>query len=223
MSEEFLTAIFLSIKVGLVCVSVISIPGVFMGWLLARKNFPGKVLLDAIVHIPLVTPPVVIGYGLLVFLGRKGLIGAVLYKYFGIEFGFTWMGAVIASAVMGFPLLVRSTRLAIELVDQKLEKAARTLGLSPFAVFCKITLPLSLPGIMCGLVLSFARSLGEFGATATFAGNIEGQTQTISLAIFTMLQQPGMENDAMYLACVSIAISLGAIALSEILMRRAKR
>ena len=194
-----------------------------MGWLLARKNFPGKVLLDAIVHIPLVTPPVVIGYGLLVFLGRKGLIGAVLYKYFGIEFGFTWMGAVIASAVMGFPLLVRSTRLAIELVDQKLEKAARTLGLSPFSVFCKITLPLSLPGIMCGLVLSFARSLGEFGATATFAGNIEGQTQTISLAIFTMLQQPGMENDAMYLACVSIAISLGAIALSEILMRRAKR
>jgi len=223
MSAELVTAIILSIKVGLACVAVITVPGIFMGWLLARKNFPGKVLLDAIIHIPLVTPPVVIGYGLLILLGRKGLIGAVLYKYFGIEFGFTWMGAVIASAVMGMPLLVRSARLAIELVDRNLEKAANTLGLSPFAVFCKITLPLSLPGIICGLVLSFARSLGEFGATITFAGNIEGQTQTISLAIFTMLQQPSMERDAMFLACISILISLAAIAASEMLTRRMRK
>ena len=220
MSEEFATAIILSVKVAFACVLFISIPGILIGWLLARKQFRGKVLLDAVVHIPLVTPPVVIGYILLIVLGKKGVIGAILYKYFGVEFGFTWLGAVIASAVMGFPLLVRSTRLAIELVDVKLEKAASTLGLSPIKVFVKITLPLAMPGIVCGMVLAFARSLGEFGATATFAGNIQGQTQTISLAIFTMLQQPGMERDAMLLATVSIIISLAAIVVSEVIMRR---
>ncbi len=199
----------------------VSLPvGILAAWILARLRFPGKNLLDGMVHLPLVLPPVVTGYLLLVLLGRNGLIGAVLYKYLGIVLAFNWKGAVLAAAVMSFPLLVRAVRLSLEGVDQGLEAAARTLGAGPLRVFFTVTLPLMIPGIITGLILAFARSLGEFGATITFVSNIRGQTQTLPLALYTLTQVPEGEIGAMRLCILSVLIAMGALVCSEILARR---
>jgi len=194
--------------------------GILAAWVLARLRFPGKNLLDGMVHLPLVLPPVVTGYLLLVLLGRNGLIGAALYKYLGIVLAFNWKGAVLAAAVMSFPLLVRAVRLSLESVDQGLEAAARTLGAGPVRVFFTVTLPLMAPGIITGLILAFARSLGEFGATITFVSNIRGETQTLPLALYTLTQVPDGEIGAMRLCILSVLIAMAALVCSEILARR---
>jgi molybdate transport system permease protein len=213
----------LSLRVGLLCVAI-SLPfGIFLGWLLARHNFRGKVLFDSILHLPLVLPPVVTGYVLLVFFGRRGFLGKVLNDWFDIQLSFTWKGAVLASAVVGFPLMLRAIRLAIENIDPKLERAARTLGASPLHVFTTITLRLATPGILMGALLTFARSLGEFGATITFAANISGETRTLPLAIYTFLNQPGGEDPALRLVIISALISLGALIGSEWVTRRLQK
>ncbi|HGF7518371.1 TPA: molybdate ABC transporter permease subunit, partial [Vibrio cholerae] len=170
--------------------------GIVLAWVLARTSFIGKGLIDSLVHLPLVLPPVVIGYLLLISMGRQGFIGQWLYQVFGLSFSFSWRGAVLACMVIALPLMVRSIRLSLESVDQKLEQAARTLGASPMRVFFTITLPLTLPGILTGVMLAFARSLGEFGATISFVSNIPGETQTIPLAMFTFLETPGSEMEA---------------------------
>jgi molybdate transport system permease protein len=192
-----------------------------VAWLLARVTFRGKSLLDSIVHLPLVLPPVVTGYLLLISFGRRAPIGAFLADHFGIVFSFRWTGAALACGVMGFPLLVRPIRLSIEAVDRKLEQAAATLGANRFFVFLTVTLPLALPGIVAGAVLCFARALGEFGATITFVSNIPGETQTISAAIYTYTQVPGGDAAALRLAVVAIVLSLAALIASEWLARRA--
>ena len=200
---------------------VASLPfGIAIAWLLARYNFYGKTLLDGLVHLPLVLPPVVIGYLLLLLLGRRGPIGGWLYEMFGVTIVFTWQGAALAAAVMAFPLMVRANRLALELVDRRLEAAARTLGASPMMVFATVTLPLIAPGILTGVVLAFARSLGEFGATITFVSNVPGETRTLPLALFTLLQMPGGEAGAIRLVIISVALALAALVVSEILARR---
>jgi molybdate transport system permease protein len=199
----------------------VSLPmGILVAWILARLRFPGKNLLDGVVHLPLVLPPVVTGYLLLAGLGRNGLIGAALNKYFGIVLAFNWKGAVLAAAVMSFPLLVRAVRLSLESVDQGLEAAARTLGAGPLRVFFTVTLPLMVPGIITGLILAFARSLGEFGATITFVSNIRGQTQTLPLALYTLTQIPDGETGAMRLCILSVLIAMAALVCSEMLARR---
>ncbi len=203
------------------CAVAASLPlGILAAWVLARLRFPGKHILDGLVHLPLVLPPVVTGYLLLVLLGRNGVIGAALYKYLGIVVAFNWKGAVLAAAVMSFPLLVRSVRLSLEGVDRGLEAAARTLGAGPLRVFFTVTLPLMVPGIITGLILSFARSLGEFGATITFVSNIRGQTQTLPLALYTLTQVPDGETGAMRLCILSVLIAMAALVCSEILARR---
>jgi len=200
---------------------VVSLPvGILMAWILARLRFPGKNLLDGLVHLPLVLPPVVTGYLLLVVLGRNGVIGAALHKYLGIVLAFNWKGAVLAAAVMSFPLLVRAVRLSLESVDQGLEAAARTLGAGPVRVFFTVTLPLMVPGIITGLILAYARSLGEFGATITFVSNIPGQTQTLPLALYTLTQVPDGETGAMRLCVLSVLIAMVALVCSEMLARR---
>jgi molybdate transport system permease protein len=199
------------------------IPGVACAWLLARKRFYGKTMLDAIIHLPLVLPPVVVGYALLLLLGRAGVIGRWLDHSLGIQVAFTWRAAALASAIMGFPLLVRTSRLAIEMVDSRLEEAAATLGAGPLRVFTTVTLPLAAPGVLAGIVLAAARGLGEFGATITFAGNIEGQTRTLPLAIYTNSQVPGGDTAATRLVVVSVAVSLLAVVASELLVRRWSR
>jgi molybdate transport system permease protein len=191
--------------------------------LLARCDFPGKSLFDAVVHLPLVLPPVVIGYFLLLLLGRRGPLGALLEEYFGIVVAFRWTGAAIAAGIMGFPLMVRAIRLSMEAVDVRLEAAARTLGAPRWRVFFTITLPLTLPGILTGALLSFARSLGEFGATITFVSNIPGETRTLPLAIYTQTQVPGGDAEAMRLSLISVVISILALVVSEWLVRRASR
>src|SRR3954452_17005910 len=184
------TAILLSLRIAVVA-TIVALPfGIAIAWLLARKDFWGKAILDAVVHLPLVLPPVVTGYLLLIWFGRRGVIGSFLADWFGIVFSFRWTGAALACGVMGFPLLVRAIRLSIEAVDARLEDASRTLGASPFRVFATVTLPLSVPGIIAGMVLCFAKALGEFGATITFVSNIPGETQTLSSAIYTYLQIP---------------------------------
>ena len=199
----------------------VSLPvGILAAWALARLYFPGKNILDGLLHLPLVLPPVVTGYLLLVLLGRKGVIGALLYKYLGLVLAFDWKGAVLAAAVMSFPLLVRAVRLSLESVDQGLEAAARTLGAGPVRVFFTVTLPLIVPGILTGLILAFARSLGEFGATITFVSNIRGQTQTLPLALYTLTQVPGGEMGAMRLCFLSVLIAMVALVGSEIFARR---
>ena len=199
----------------------LSLPmGILVAWVLARLRFPGKNLLDGLVHLPLVLPPVVTGYLLLVLLGRNGPIGAALYKYLGVVLAFNWKGAVLAAAVMSFPLLVRAVRLSLESVDQGLEAAARTLGAGPLRVFFTVTLPLMVPGIITGLILAFARSLGEFGATITFVSNIRGQTQTLPLALYTLTQVPDGEIGAMRLCILSVLIAMAALVCSEMLARR---
>lgn len=214
LSPEEWSALLLSLKVAAVCVAVALAPGVGVAWLLARRAFRGKVIVDALIHAPLVMPPVVVGYVLLVSLGRGGL---------NLNIAFTWRAAVIASAVMGFPLLVRAVRLSIEAVDPRLEQAASTLGASPWRVFTTITLPGALPGVLTGMVLAFARSLGEFGATIMFAGNIEGQTQTLPLAIYSLTQRTDGDAAAARLVVISIVIALAALVGSELIARRLRR
>jgi molybdate transport system permease protein len=219
-TPEEITAIALSLKVATVA-ALVSLPaGVACGWLLARKRFPGKALFDALLHLPLVMPPVVTGYALLVTLGTQGVIGRWLLEHLGIQFAFRWTGAALACAVMGFPLMVRAIRLSIEATDRRLEQAAATLGAAPWRVFLTITLPLAWPGLVAGMVLAFAKALGEFGATITFVSNIPGETQTLSSAIYGLLQVPGMESSVWRLAAVALAISLAALLLSEWLVRR---
>ncbi|WP_413204961.1 molybdate ABC transporter permease subunit [Rhodospirillum sp. A1_3_36] len=198
-------------------------PGIALAWLLARRNFLGKTLLDGIIHLPLVLPPVVVGYLLLIGLGRKGVIGSVLDQWFGIVLAFNWKGAAVASAVVAFPLVVRAIRLSLENVDQGLEAAARTLGAGPWRVFATVTLPLVVPGILTGLILGFARCLGEFGATITFVSNIPGQTRTLPLALYTQTQIPGGEAAAARLCVISVVVALAALLASELLARRVNR
>lgn len=219
-TPEELTAIALSLKVATVA-SLASLPfGVALGWLLARRRFPGKALLDALVHLPLVLPPVVMGYALLMLLGTQGPIGGWLEQHLGFVFAFRWTGAALACAVMGFPLMVRAIRLSLEATDRRLEQAASTLGAGPWRVFFTVTLPLAWPGLIAGTVLGFAKALGEFGATITFVSNIPGQTQTLSSAIYGLMQVPGGESGIWRLAMVAVAISLAALLLSEWLVRR---
>lgn len=194
--------------------------GILTAWVLVRLRFPGKNLLDGLVHMPLVLPPVVTGYLLLVLLGRNGLIGALLKKHLGVTLAFNWKGAVLAAAVMSFPLLVRAVRLSLESVDRGLEAAARTLGAGPLRVFFTVTLPLMVPGIITGTILAFARSLGEFGATITFVSNIRGETQTLPLALYTLTQVPDGEAGAMRLCVLSVVVAMAALLCSEFLARR---
>ncbi|MEO7728577.1 MAG: molybdate ABC transporter permease subunit [Burkholderiales bacterium] len=196
---------------------------VAVAMLLARCKFPGKSLFDAVVHLPLVLPPVVIGYFLLLLLGRRGPLGALLDQYFGIVVAFRWTGAAIAAGIMGFPLMVRAIRLSLESIDTGLEAAARTLGARRWRVFLTITLPLAMPGILTGTLLSFARSLGEFGATITFVSNIPGETRTLPLAIYTLTQVPGGDAAALRLSIIAIVLSIIALMLSEWFVQRAQR
>ncbi|KAA8728985.1 MULTISPECIES: molybdate ABC transporter permease subunit [Ewingella] len=222
LSEYEWQAVLLSLKVSSLAV-VCSLPlGILMAWVLVRCRFPGKSLLDSIIHLPLVLPPVVIGYLLLVVMGRRGVVGEWLYHWFGFSFSFSWHGAVLASAVVAFPLMVRAIRLALEAVDTKLELAARTLGASPWRVFFTITLPLSVPGIIVGIVLAFARSLGEFGATITFVSNIPGETRTIPLAMYTLIETPGAEGAAARLCVLAIILSLASLMISDWLAKRSR-
>jgi molybdate transport system permease protein len=213
-------AIFLSLKVALACTVVVLPPAVLTAWLLARAEFPGKIFVDALVHLPLVVPPVVTGYLLLMLLGRKGPVGAFLEEWFGIVVAFKWTGAVIASAVMAFPLAVRAIRVAIEAVDPAMERAARSLGAGRVRTFLQVTLRLAAPGVVAGGVLAFARSLGEFGATITFVSNIPGETQTVPSAIYAYIQTPGGDGAALRLTAMSVLLSLGALVASEWLARR---
>jgi molybdate transport system permease protein len=214
-------AIRLSLRIAIVA-TLVALPfGIGMAWLLARKSFRGKTLLDGIVHLPLVLPPVVTGYLLLISFGRRGLLGAFLADHLGIVFAFRWTGAALACGIMGFPLMVRPIRLAIEAIDQRLEEAAATLGANRIWVFMTVTLPLALPGLIAGLVLCFAKALGEFGATITFVANIPGETQTISAAIYTFTQVPNGDAAAGRLVLVAIVISLVALVAAEWLSHRA--
>ncbi len=221
LTPEELTAIGLSLKVALWATAA-SLPlGIAMAFVLVRCDFWGKALLNGLVHLPLILPPVVTGYGLLLLFGRQGPVGGFLAEHFDIVFAFRWTGAALASAVMGFPLLVRAIRLSLEAVDRRLEAAAATLGANRLWVFLTITLPLILPGILAGMILSFAKALGEFGATITFVSNIPGETQTIPSAIYTYTQVPGGDAGALRLTLVSIAISMAALLASELLARQA--
>ena len=223
LTELEVEALLLSLRVGFWSV-LVSLPlGIVVAMVLARGRFPGKSLLDAVVHFPLVVPPVAVGYLLLVLLGRRGPVGGWLYDSFGVTVIFTWQGAVIASAVMAFPLMVRAIRLSIEGLDRRLETAARTLGATPVDVFLTITLPLIAPGVLTGVVLAFARSIGEFGATITFVSNIVGETRTLPLALYTLTQAPGGEASAARLLTISIVLALVAVIASEFLARRVAR
>ncbi len=223
LGPEATTALRLSLLVAATATGASLVPGLAVACLLARGRFPGRTVLDTLVHLPLVLPPVVTGYLLLIVFGRRGVAGAWLADHLGIVLSFRWTGAALACAVMGFPLMVRAMRLSIEAVDTRLEEAAATLGAGPAVVFAVVTLPLILPGIIAGLVLSFARAMGEFGATITFVANIPGETQTLPSAIYTFTQVPGGEADALKLTLVSVAVSTAALVLSEILARRVAR
>lgn len=214
-------AIYLSMKIALWAVAAGLIPGIAAAYLLARKNFPGKLLLDGLLHTPLVIPPVVTGYILLITLNDNAPIGKMLISIFGQGVAFSWRGAVVASVVMSMPLLVRSVRLSIEGIDRGLEDAAKTLGAGKWRVFLTVTLPLSVPGIITGIVLAFARSLGEFGATITFVSNIPGETRTLPVALYNLTQTPGTEAAALRLCIISIGLAIAAIAASEYFARKA--
>ncbi|PQJ43122.1 molybdate ABC transporter permease [Vibrio campbellii] len=221
MTELEYEALMLSLKVGAYAVIWLIPLGVALAWLLSRKEFIGKSILDSLIHLPLVLPPVVIGYLLLISLGRQGFLGNWLYEHLGLVFSFNWKGAVIACIVVALPLMVRSVRLSLDSVDPKLEHAASTLGASPLKVFLTITLPLTIPGIITGTMLSFARSLGEFGATISFVSNIPGETQTIPLAMYNFIETPGAEMEAARLCIISIALALSTLMISEWLNRKA--
>lgn len=217
--EEW-TAIALSLRVATVA-TLASLPAAILaGYALARWTFPGKTLLNGLLHLPLVLPPVVTGYLLLLSFGRQGPIGAFLYETLGVSFSFRWTGAALAAAVMAFPLMLRAIRLSFETIDRRLEAAAGTLGAGPFATFLTVTLPLAAPGILAGVILCFAKALGEFGATITFVSNIPGETQTIPSAIYSFTQVPGGESGALRLAAVSIVISFAALIVSEAIGQR---
>jgi molybdate transport system permease protein len=203
---------------------IVGLPlAIAIAWLLARCRFPGKELLNALVHLPLILPPVVTGYLLLILLGRRGPLGELLESWFGVVVAFRWTGAVIAATVMAFPVMVRPIRLSIEAIDRRLEAAAGTLGASPLAVFATVTLPLALPGIVAGGILGFAKGMGEFGATITFVSNIPGETRTLALAIYTLTQVPGGEAGAIRLTLIAVAVSLAAVLAAELLGRRIAR
>ncbi len=219
LSPEEWTAVRLSVRVATVAM-LTSLPiGIAVAYVLARCKFPGKTFVDGIVLLPLILPPVVTGYLLLLTFGRRGLVGSFLAEHFGIVFSFRWTGAALACGVMGFPLMVRAIRLSIEAVDRRLEEAAGTLGANPLWVFIFITFPLIAPGIIAGMILCFAKAMGEFGATITFVSNIPGETQTLPSAIYTFTQVPGGEAGALRLTLVSIAISMGALVVSEVMAR----
>jgi molybdate transport system permease protein len=221
LSSQDWTAIALSLRVAVVS-TLIALPfGIAIATVLARTSFWGKSALDALVHLPLVLPPVVTGYLLLITFGRKAPVGAFLADHFGVVFAFRWTGAALACGIMAFPLMVRAIRLSIEAVDQRLEHAAATLGANPFTTYATVTLPLALPGIIAGMMLAFARALGEFGATITFVSNIPGETQTISAAIYSLTQVPGGDAAALNLVIVAIIISFAALLASEWFARRA--
>ena len=216
------TAVALSLRVAAVS-TIVALPfGIGIAFLLARKSFWGKSLVDALVHLPLVLPPVVTGYLLLITFGRRAPVGEFLADRFGIVFSFRWTGAALACGIMAFPLMVRAIRLSIEAIDRRLEDAAATLGANPLWLFITITLPLALPGIIAGMMLAFARALGEFGATITFVSNIPGETQTISAAIYTLMQVPGGDRSTLSLVIVAVIISFAALTVSEWLARRAQ-
>ncbi len=216
-------AILLSLKVSVVATLFATPIGIGLAWALARYEFWGKSIIDAAVHLPLVLPPVVTGYLLLLTFGRRGLVGEWLADHLGIVFAFRWTGAALACGVMSFPLLIRPIRLSIEAVDRRMEQAASTLGASTWQVFATVTLPLALPGILAGMVLGFAKAIGEFGATITFVSNIPGETQTISAAIYSLIQTPDGDTAALRLVVVSIALSMAALVASELFARRATR
>ncbi len=216
-------AVRLSLKVAF-WATMISLPaGIFIAYLLARKEFYGKQLLNGLVHLPLILPPVVTGYALLLLFGRRGAIGGFLEQSFGLVLAFRWTGAVLAGAIMAFPLMVRAIRLSFEAVDSRLEEAAGTLGANPFWVFFSVTLPLAWPGVLAGAILAFAKAMGEFGATITFVSNIPGQTQTIPSAIYAFLQVPGAEGSALRLVGLSVLVAMAALFGSEYLARRARK
>lgn len=220
MSAAQWDIVILTLQVAILALAV-SLPlAIIMGYILARKRFIGYSFVNAIIHLPLVMPPVVTGYLLLLVLGRQGSIGRLLYDTFGLTLAFRWTGAAIAAAVMAFPLMVRPIRLAIEMIDEGLEQAAETLGANRFMVFVTIILPLALPGIIAAAILGFAKAMGEFGATITFVANIPGETQTLALAIHTFLQNPDGEKAALHLMMIAIGISLLALLLSEIIVRQ---
>jgi molybdate transport system permease protein len=223
LTEEELTAVRLSLRVALWATAA-SLPlGVLTALVLARGRFWGVSLLNGLVHLPLILPPVVTGYLLLLLFGRQGPVGSFLAENFGIVFAFRWTGAALACAVMGFPLMVRAMRLSFEAVDRRLEQAAGTLGADPLWVFVTVTLPLALPGIIAGMVLCFAKAMGEFGATITFVSNIPGETQTLPTAIYTFTQVPGGDEGALRLTLISVAVSMGALLVSELMARQAGR
>jgi molybdate transport system permease protein len=215
LSPEEWQALVLSLEVSALAVTLSLPMGVLAALALARGRFPGRQWLNGLVHLPLVLPPVVTGYLLLLTFGRQGPVGALLQQAFGITLAFRWTGAALAAGVMAFPLMVRAIRLAVEAVDPKLEQAASTLGASRLRVFVTVTLPLILPGVVAGTVLAFARAMGEFGATITFVSNIPGQTQTLPLAIYSFLQQPGAEGAALRLVAISVAVAMAALLLAE--------
>lgn len=223
LSPEELEALQLSLKVSFWAVAI-SLPfGIITAWCLARLEFPGKVLVDAIIHVPLVVPPVVVGYMLLLLLGKNGALGSWLHDTLGITVGFSWQGAAIAAAVMAFPLMVRAIRLSLESVDRRMEQTARTLGAGPVDVFFSITLPLSGSGIVAGTILAFARALGEFGATITFVSSIPGETTTLPLALYSLAQIPGEEGGALRLMIISVTVAFAAMVAAEIIARRVRR
>ena len=220
LSPEEWQAVALSLRVAGVA-TLASLPfGLFVAYALARWHFPGKQIVNGIVHLPLILPPVVTGYLLLLTMGRRGLIGQYLDEWFGIVLAFRWTGAVLAAGIMAFPLMVRAMRLSIEAVDPKLEEAGATLGASPAWVFLTVTLPMILPGVIAGAILAFAKAMGEFGATITFVSNIPGQTQTLPSAVYAFLQVPGGEASAARLVAVAIAVAMTALLLSEFVARR---
>lgn len=223
LTPEEWQALWLSAKVAL-CATSLCLPiGIAVSWLLARREFPGKLLVEALVQMPMVLPPVVPGYLLLLLLGTQGPLGGWLLAHFGIVIAFTWKGAALASAVMAFPLMVQPVRLAFRMIDARLEQAATTLGATPWRAFATVTLPLAVPGIIAGSVLCFSRSLGEFGATMAFVGNIPGETRTLPLAIYSFTHVPGGDMPALRLAGLSIALALVALLASHLISRRAER
>lgn len=222
LSPEELQIIGLSLKVAVTATLFSLPPGIALAYLLSRRDFPGKILVSGLTYLPLVLPPVVTGYGLLILFGRNGPIGGWL-EPMGIVFAFDWTGAALAAAIMGFPLLVRAVQLSFDLIDPRIERAAETLGARPFTRFLTITLPLALPGVAAGTVLAFAKALGEFGATITFVANIPGETRTLPLAIYSLTQVPGGEAAALRLVLISVAVSIGALLVSERLARAAAR
>lgn len=221
ITETAWTAITLTLRIAVVATLVAAPLGIAVAWLLARKRFPGKVFIESLVHLPLVLPPVVTGYLLLLTFGRRGAVGAFLADNFGIVLSFRWTGAALACGIMGFPLLVRPIRLSFEAIDIRLEQAAKTLGASPWRAFRTVTLPLALPGIIAGMVLCFAKAIGEFGATITFVSSIPGETQTIASAVYALIQTPSGDREATQLIVISMILAFGALLLSEWFARRA--